>query len=217
MRGASLSLSRAVQYVAPGIVLAIVDPGVGTDRRAVAVSVGENDEGVLIGPDNGLLAPAVAVCGGAKRAVALTNEEYWLPTPGPTFAGRDIFAPAAAHLANGVPFSSLGEEVDPYSLVPGLIPLTRASEEGLHGEVLWVDRYGNCQLNVDPSEIDGDVLLRVGDETRRARRVHSFEDAGRDLGLVVDSYGLLTIVVYRGSAASLLGLHPGAGVVLSPG
>ncbi|HEY2427645.1 MAG TPA: SAM-dependent chlorinase/fluorinase, partial [Acidimicrobiales bacterium] len=84
VRAASLALSRVVQYVAPGIVLAIVDPGVGTERRAVAVEVGEDGEGVLVGPDNGLLAPAVAMSGGARRAVELTNPAYQLPAPGPT-------------------------------------------------------------------------------------------------------------------------------------
>ena len=89
-----------MQYLAPGVVLAVVDPGVGTDRRAVAVEAQE--EGlILVGPDNGLLAAAVAMLGGASRAVDLTNTEFHIPAPGPTFAGRDIFAPVAAHLASG--------------------------------------------------------------------------------------------------------------------
>ena len=220
VRGASLALTRAVQYVAPGIVLAIVDPGVGTDRRAIAVEVGEGGEGVLIGPDNGLLAPAVAMSGGATRAVELTNPDYQLVAPGPTFAGRDIFAPATGHLANGVPLTALGPEIDPYSLMPGLIPLSRAEEGDIVGEVLWIDRYGNCQLNVDPDDVadwGSDLVVRTGeDSVRRARRVTCFADLRTgEVGALVDSYGLLTIVVDRDSAASLLGLHPGAKVRLS--
>jgi len=221
VRGASLALSRAVQYVAPGIVLAVVDPGVATSRRAIAAEVGEDGEGVLIGPDNGLLGPAAMMSGGVTRAVELTNPEYQLVAPGPTFAGRDIFAPAAAHLAMGVPITELGPELDPHTLVPSLIPLPRAEDGAIAGEVLWVDRYGNCQLNVDPGDADalGDVVgVRSGDEPRRsARRVRAFGDLRTgQLGLLVDSYGLLSIVVPQASAASAIGLEAGSSVRLEP-
>jgi hypothetical protein len=220
IRAGSLALSRAVQYVAPGIVLAIVDPGVGTDRRAIAVEVGDDGEGVLIGPDNGLLAPAVAMSGGARRAVELTNRAYQLPSPGPTFAGRDIFAPAAAHLAAGVAITDLGPEVDCYGLTPGLLPLSRVEEGAVVAEVLWIDRVGNCQLNVDPADLAplGDLvsLHLPGEEIRTAHRVSAFADlsAGR-VGLIVDSYGLVAIVTDRASAAEALRLQPGAGVRIS--
>ncbi|GAC1518154.1 MAG: SAM-dependent chlorinase/fluorinase [Acidimicrobiales bacterium] len=222
VRAASLALSRVVQYVAPGIVLAIVDPGVGTDRRAIAVEVGEDGEGVLIGPDNGLLAPAVAMSGGAKRIVELSNPDFQLVAPGPTFAGRDVFAPAAAHLAMGVPITDLGPDVDPYSLRPGLIPLSREEGDTIVGEVLWVDRYGNCQLNVDPAELEGwgdPLVLRLpGEEVRRARRAVSFADIGSgQVGLIIDSYGLVAIAVDRSSAAEALHLHPGAPVTIERG
>lgn len=150
VRGGSLALVRAVQYLAPGVVLAVVDPGVGTERRAVAVEVGEDGEAVFVGPDNGLLAPAVAMVGGASRAVELTSSAYHLPAPGPTFAGRDVFAPVAAHLCNGVDLLELGDGVDPVTLRPGMLPLTRREGDRLVAEVLWVDRFGNVQLNVDP-------------------------------------------------------------------
>jgi S-adenosylmethionine hydrolase len=221
VRGGSLALSRAIQYVAPGIVLAIVDPGVGTERRAIAAEVGEDGEGVLIGPDNGLLAPAALLCGGVTRAVELTNPEYQLVAPGPTFAGRDVFAPAAAHLAAGVPIAELGPEVDPHELRPSLLPLPRADGDVLIAEVLWVDRFGNCQLNVDPEELAplGDVVaLTVGTDPRRsARRVGAFADlAAGQVGLIVDSYGLVAIIVDQSSAADALHLHPGAEVRLEP-
>ena len=219
VRGASLALSRAVQYVAPGIVLAVVDPGVGTSRRAIAAEVGEDGEGVLIGPDNGLLAPAALMCGGVKRVVELANPAYQLVPPGPTFAGRDVFAPAAAHLALGVPITELGPEVDAHTLVPSLIPLSRSEEGALVAEVLWVDRYGNSQLNVDPDDAApfGDVVgLRIGEEPRRsARRVSTFGELRTgQLGLLVDSYGLLTIAVNQASAAEVLGLAAGTVVRL---
>ena len=125
VRGGSLALARCVQYLPSGVVMAIVDPGVGTDRRAVAIEVG-GGEGVLIGPDNGLLAPAVAMAGGAERAVVLTNRDYQLEPPGATFAGRDVFGPAAAHLCNGVDVAELGDLVDAGTLLPGIVPLARA-------------------------------------------------------------------------------------------
>ena len=220
VRAASLALSRAVQYVAPGIVLAVVDPGVGTDRRGIAVEVGTDAEGYLIGPDNGLLAPAVAMSGGATRVFELTNPDYQLPSPGPTFAGRDVFAPAAAHLACGVSAERLGPEIDPYTLLPGLLPLSRPDDGAIVAEILWIDRYGNCQLNIDPVELEGwesPVVLRVGDVVRRLRVVRSFAELGPgQLGLIVDAYGLLAVVADRSSAADALGLQAGAPVVLEP-
>src|SRR5215210_5046129 len=181
VRAGGLALARAVQYLAPGVVLAVVDPGVGTDRRAVAIEVAGGD-GIFVGPDNGLLASAVAMAGGAERAVVLTNEVYQLPAPGPTFAGRDIFGPAAAHLAAGVDLHELGDEVDIHTLLPGVLPITRREGDALIAEVLWVDRFGNAQLNVDPDEIDdlGDtVLLRFHDTVRTARRATTYGDIGR--------------------------------------
>jgi S-adenosylmethionine hydrolase len=208
------------------VVLAVVDPGVGSARRAVAVEVGgggaEGAPGrsVLVGPDNGLLAPAVAIAGGARRAVSLTNSDYHLPAPGPTFAGRDIFGPAAAHLCAGVELDELGEPVDPSSLVPGILPLSRAEDGGIEGEVLWVDRFGNAQLNVDPQEVEdmgSPLVLRFGESRRTAVRATSFSDLGPgQVGLVVDSYGLLAVALDRRSAAEELRLAPGDQVRLQP-
>jgi hypothetical protein len=220
VRAGGLALVRAVQYLPEGVVLAIVDPGVGTERRCVAV---EAEGGVLVGPDNGLLAPAVAMLGGARRVVALERPEYRLPAPGPTFAGRDVMAPAAAYLAAGVPLADFGPEVDPASLTPGLVPLPRAEEGTIVAEVLWVDRYGNCQLNVEPAmleEVAGRpvdaVEVRLGERARRARRATAFADAKpSELVLIVDSYGLCTLALDRRSAAAELGLAAGRPVVLA--
>jgi S-adenosylmethionine hydrolase len=215
VRAGALALARCIPYVASGLVIAIVDPGVATDRAAVAIEVA-GGEGVLLGPDNGLLAPAVALAGGAGRAVALTNPTYQLPAPGPTFAGRDVFAPAAAHLANGVDLAELGVPVDPDLLRPGIVPLTRRDGGTVVGEVLWVDHFGNAQVNVDPDEINGlgeRIGVTIGGARRVARRVAAFAALGPgELGLIVDSYGLLALCLDRGSAADELGLAAGAEV-----
>src|SRR5579859_3385166 len=218
VQAGGLTLVRAVQYLAPGVVLAVVDPGVGTDRRAVAVEAGADGETVFVGPDNGLLAPAVAMLGGAARAVELTDEAYHLPAPGSTFAGRDVFAPVAAHLCLGVDLSDLGPPVDLLSLRPGLLPLPRQEDQTLEAEVLWIDRFGNAQLNVSPEEVEpfGDrVIVRCGAEVRTAVLANAYaEIAPAQLGLVVDSYGLMALALDRASAAEELGLRPGDGVSL---
>jgi S-adenosylmethionine hydrolase len=218
IRAGGLALARAAPYLCPGVVLAVVDPGVGSTRRAIAVEVGDGMS-VLIGPDNGLLAPAVAMCGGATRAVELANPDYQLPAPGPTFAGRDVFAPAAAHLCAGVPLVEFGPQIEPVSLLPGLIPISRVEGDELVAEVLWLDGYGNAQLNLDPDEIEGfgqRLRIRFNDEVRTAKIARTYTDMGpNEIGLITDSYGLVAVVVDQHSAASQLGLGPGTAVYLS--
>lgn len=226
VRAGALTLARCIGYVPAGVVLAVVDPGVGTDRRAVAVEVA-GGAGVLIGPDNGLLAPAVAMAGGAERAVELTNREYHLEAAGATFAGRDVFAPVAAHLCNGVDLAALGDEIDPGLLLPATVPLPRPDGDALVADVLWVDRFGNCQLNLGPDDLDGwgaRVQLRVASPVepgatvvRSAVRVSSFAElAGGALGLVLDSYGMLAVCLDRRSAADELMLAAGDQVTVVP-
>jgi S-adenosyl-L-methionine hydrolase (adenosine-forming) len=224
VKAGALVLVRAAQYLPQGgVVLAVVDPGVGTDRRLVAVEVG--GAGILLGPDNGLLAPAVAMLGGAERVVSLTNTDYHLPSPGPTFAGRDVLAPAAGHLAAGVALSDLGEEVEAAGLVPGLVSLPQPDDGGgIAGEVWWIDRFGNCQLNIDPEEIvalgaapGAPLEVRFRDEVRSARWVDTYADAKpSELVVVVDSYGLTSLALDRQSAAAVCGLSVGSGVTLVP-
>jgi S-adenosylmethionine hydrolase len=223
VRAGALLLVRAVQYLPDDcIVVAVVDPGVGTSRRLVGVEVAG---GILLGPDNGLLAPAVAMAGGARSVVALDDPDYQLPAPGPTFAGRDVLAPAAGHLASGVPLAQLGSPVDPGGLVPGLVSLPEVRPDGsIAGEVWWVDRFGNCQLNIDPGELGaggaragGRVEVHLANEIRVARWVHTYADARpSELVLLVDSYGLLALALDRESAAAALGLKAGSGVILVP-
>jgi S-adenosylmethionine hydrolase len=220
VRGGSLALARATPYLPEGVVVAVVDPGVGTDRRAVAIEVADG-AGVFVGPDNGLLASAVALAGGATRAVCLDNTDLHLAAPGATFAGRDVFAPAAAHLCNGVDVDELGSALDSALLMPGVVPLPRAEADGIHAEVLWVDRFGNCQLNVGPDELaalamggeprEGDVVTIVcGDTRRTARLVAAFGQLGPgSVGLVLDSQGMYSIALDRRSAAAELDIDQG--------
>ena len=219
VRGGGLMLARSAQYLCPGVVLAVVDPGVGTARRAIAVEVG-GGQSVLIGPDNGLLAPAVAMVGGAGRVVELTNPEVQLSAPSGTFAGRDVFAPAAGHLCAGLSFELLGPAVDAVSLLPGLMPISRDEDGGIESEVLWADRYGNLQLNVDPDEVQawGDqVVVVVGGRRRVARRVRTFGELRTgELGMLVDSYGLAALVTNRSSAGVELAIAAGDQVRLEP-
>jgi S-adenosyl-L-methionine hydrolase (adenosine-forming) len=219
VRAGSLALVRSVQYLPDGIVLAIVDPGVGTTRKAIAVEAGPM---TFVGPDNGLLAPAVAMLGGARSAVALTNDEYHLAAPGATFAGRDIFAPVAARLASGIALAEFGEEIDPVTLTPGIVPLSRIEDDysAIHGEALWVDHFGNVQLNIGPDEVSGfgEVLsLTWNGKTRTVRVLTAYgEIKGGEVGLVVDSYGLLSVCVDRSNASRELGLGAGAAVTIAP-
>ena len=220
VRAGGLALARAANYLNPGVVLAVVDPGVGTDRRGIAIEVGEG-QSVLVGPDNGLLAPVVALCGGATKAVALTNTEFHQEAPGPTFDGRDVFAPVAAAICTGTPLEELGDVVDPATLVPGLIPVMRNEGDTLVAEVLWVDGFGNCQLNVDPDDLEGwDEIVRLtlgGTDTRTVPVVDSFGAIPKGgHALLVDSYGLLTIAANQGSAAAELQIGEGTEVVLAP-
>jgi S-adenosylmethionine hydrolase len=219
VRAGGLALARAAQYLPPGVVLAIVDPGVGTDRRGVAIEVA-GGELVFVGPDNGLMASAVAMLGGAERAVAVANPDLALAAPGATFAARDVFAPAAAHLAGGGALGDLGPEVDVFSLLPGVLPVAERKGDELEAEVLWVDRFGNAQLNVGPDDLEGmgEVFaLRFHDTVRTARLAPTYGAIGNGTGLVVDSYGLVSVCLDRQSAAAELGLDVGDRVVVVRG
>ncbi len=219
VRAAGLTLARSAQYLCPGVVVGAVDPGAGTDRRNVAIDVG-NGASVLVGPDNGLFAAAVALVGGATDAVELTNPEFHLESFGQTLdAGRDIYAPVAAHLCNGVPLDALGDKLDSALLMPGVLPVSEISGDIVSTEVLWVDRFGNAQLNVGADDLVSGGVLRIetDDVSRVLIRATAFDSIGAGaVGLLTDSYGLLTVAVQRGSAAQELGLRPGDVVRLVP-
>ncbi|MFQ5948329.1 MAG: S-adenosyl-l-methionine hydroxide adenosyltransferase family protein [Acidimicrobiia bacterium] len=206
VRAGALVLSRAIQYLPEGVALAVVDPGVGGERAAVAV---ETSWGTFIGPDNGLLAPAVAMTGGGVRAVTIDNPEMSIPSAGATFEGRDRFAPAAALVASDqVELMELGREIDPSTLTPLMLPLPEVTEEGVDGEVWWVDRFGNAETNIAPEHLSelglqvGDALeARIGGESHVLTWVKSYVDGepGRPVA-VVDSAGLVSLAVNGGRA-----------------
>jgi len=218
VRGGGLALARSAAYLNPGVVLAVVDPGVGSARKGVAVEVGDGAT-ILVGPDNGLLAPTVALVGGATAAVDITNSPFRMEAPGPTFDGRDLFAPVAAQLCLGASLTDVGTEIDPSLLVPAVIPVSAREGDTIVAEVLWIDRFGNCQLNVDPDELDqSQYSLQIGDQRRPARRVTHFDALGSgEVGLVVDSTGMVAVVVNRSSAAKDLSLGEGIEVRLHVG
>jgi hypothetical protein len=225
VRAGSLALARAIQYVPDGIIIAVVDPGVGSARRAIAIEV-SGGRGVLLGPDNGLLASAAAMAGGAERVFELSNAMLHFEAPGTTFAGRDIFAPVAGFLCNGGAIEEVGLEVDSASVMPGLVPIptndTHATYgDGVRCEVTWVDVYGNCQLNIGPEDLAhlGPVLrLVIDDDVRSARMTSHFADIdGGAIGAVTDSYGMVALAIDRGSAAEVLSIGAGDGVYVYAG
>jgi len=223
VRAGSLALARAISYVPSGVVLGAVDPGAGSTRRAVAIEVADG-EGVIVGPDNGLLAPAVAMAGGAGRTVLLDRTDHHLPAPGATLPVRDVFAPVVAKLCNGVDLFDLGTPIEPDLLLPGVVPLPREEAGVLVCEVLWVDRFGNCQLNAGPDEIAAwgeRVTIAAGDPTDPIRRTATVVDhfgaiTTGAVGLVVDAHGMLALALDRRSAAEELRLGPGDLVVVGP-
>ena len=143
----ALALKRAVPYFPDGTIhLAVVDPGVGTARRAMAARIGKH---FLVGPDNGLgtfLFDWAQARGESVHIVELDRPEYWLAEVGSSFHGRDMFAPAAAHLANGVPLSELGTDIgDPVRLK---MPQPRRTPTGWSGEIIHIDHFGNVESNI---------------------------------------------------------------------
>jgi S-adenosyl-L-methionine hydrolase (adenosine-forming) len=204
----ALVLSRAIPYLPPAVHLAVVDPGVGSDRRAVAIRAGEGR--VFVGPDNGLLMLA-ADAAGVEAARSLTNPRYHLERVSRTFHARDLFSPVAAHLAAGAHFDDLGDEVDPVTLVRIQLPAAHVSDGELIAAVIDVDRFGNLELNVSSLEIaelglapGNRVELRVALTPYYAVAAHTYADANRGELIVYEgSYGYWNVAINGGSAATL--------------
>lgn len=218
VRAAAFALLRAVQYMPQGVMLAVVDPGVGTARKPIAA---RTEWGVFVGPDNGLLAPAVAMVGGADKIVALENPELVLPAAGVTFDGRDRFGPAAAVIASGqVTFEDLGAELSPDSVTPLMMPLVEHDEGAVRGEVLWVDHFGNAQSNISPEDLQmvgimpgDDIVMRIGAIEHQLSWVSAYGDVMEGEGLLhVDSYGQIAVAVRGGSAVDDYPLEEGIAV-----
>ena len=216
----ALVLANTIPYMPVGVHLAVVDPGVGSSRRALAL---RDKEGRLyVGPDNGLLLPAADRFGGVAEAHELANAEYSLQPVSRTFHGRDLFAPAAAHLAGGVALDKLGPPVDPDALVHLDLPQPEVGQNRIRTVALAVDRFGNVALNLQREQIEH-VQLAAGARIELSCRgdrfyavfARTFGDAPRgSLILYEDSYGSLALAVSRGSAAQLLRVEEGGEIVL---
>lgn len=219
-RGAAV-LTQTVPYLPAGVHVAVVDPGVGTARRAVAVAAGAH---IFVGPDNGVLSWVLTASGGPERAYALTNEELWLHPVSSTFHGRDIFMPVAARLAAGMPLDTTGEEIDVSGLVRLPEPSSRVTADRIDAEVVSVDRFGNVQLSVRDADL-AQIGARVGGALMVAAGRRRFTVPLRgtfgavppgELVAYTDSAGQLAVAVNSGDAAERLGLPPGAQVRLTP-
>lgn len=221
VRSGALALTRAIRYLPEGVLLAVVDPGVGTQRRAIAA---ETSWGYFVGPDNGLMSPAVAMLGGAHRIVTIENPETRIPSPGETFHGRDVFAPAAALLASGeASIDDLGPVVDPNTVIPLLLPLPDIESGRAIGEVWWVDKFGNCQTNIDPDVLaelgivaGATLRLSIGATVTEISWATAYGEVEKGEPLIhVDSAGLLAIAVRSGSASEMFNLADGTAVTLA--
>jgi S-adenosylmethionine hydrolase len=216
-RGAVV-LSRAVPYCPPDAVYcAVVDPGVGSERRAVAVRTAVGS--LLVGPDNGLLSPAWAVLGGVEAVHEVTSDEVIRRPMSRTFHGRDVFAPAAAHLAAGLPLEQVGPPIDPDGLRSIELPGPMVASGAVGARVTGIDGFGNVQLNVTLEHLTAaGIGSRLSIGTARLPLVGIFADlADHALGAIVDSQGFLALVVNRGNAAEALRLTEGAAVVIESG
>ena len=215
----ALVLARSIPYVPAGVHLAVVDPGVGGDRRAVAIRTGEGR--VYVGPDNGLLTIA-ADREQVEAARALTNPRYHLERVSRTFHARDLFAPVAAHLAAGAHFDDLGDELDPGSLIRLDLPSAVVAGGALRAAIIDRDRFGNLGLNVTRSDVEAlglapgvRVELDVTLNSYYALVVETYVDATRgELILYEDSYGAYAIAISGGNAAALLEASPGDEVAI---
>lgn len=216
VKSGALTLLRAVQYLPRGVVLGVVDPGVGGMRRAIAA---ETPWGQFVGPDNGLLAPAVAMVGGASKIVSLEEQAFRLPREGFTFDGRDVFAPAAAVLASGeASLDELGPTLTPADITPLLLPLVEHGEGVVDGEVWWIDAFGNAQTNVSPEDLrlaglspGGGITVRIGAIEHSMEWRDAYE--GESVGVVhVDSYGMMAVAVPGGRADETFRMSVGMSV-----
>jgi S-adenosylmethionine hydrolase len=222
IRHGAIVLEQAVRFMPDAVHLAVVDPSVGSRRRAVAIDTGWGE--IFVGPDNGLLMPAARSSGGIKRVHELVAEQFLLRPISRTFQGRDVFAPATAHIANGVDISAFGPAIGSEELVGLEIPAARPHDDHLHAEVLQVDRFGNLQLNFTREMLE-DVGLGDGEHLEVRLEGHrltvplgsSFADVEPgDYVMVEDSYRHLSLAVNKGDARARLRAGAGSTVIVGP-
>ena len=211
----ALVLANTLPYMPEGVHLAVVDPGVGTERRAVALRGG--DGRLYVGPDNGLLVPAAERLGGVEGAWELENAAYRLEPVSKTFHGRDLFAPAAAHLARGVDPAELGAALDVATLVRLDVPEPVIGEGSIRAHVLIVDRFGNVQLNLTTEDLSRagiepgtQVEIEVGLQRFYACAARTFADVRvGDIVLYEDAYGNIAVAINVGNAAEMVSARAG--------
>jgi S-adenosyl-L-methionine hydrolase (adenosine-forming) len=219
----ALVLASTLPYMPEGVHLAVIDPGVGSGRRCLAL----RDAGgrLYVGPDNGLLVPAAEKLGGVAEAWELTNPAYMLEPVSHTFHGRDVFAPAAAHLSIGVAPEELGPAVDPPSLVRLELPKPAIGEARIRATVLYVDRYGNVQLNLSRADVERAgivpgtrVELDLGVDKYYATAARTFADArAGDIILYEDAYENIAVAITDGNAAEMFSIRPGQELMILVG
>jgi S-adenosyl-L-methionine hydrolase (adenosine-forming) len=222
VRQGAIVLRNTLPYMPVGVHVAVVDPQVGTERRAVALRTG--DGRILVGPDNGVLSLAWKRCGGTEMAVDVTRSPHRLEPVSATFHGRDIFAPVAARLASGAELADAGDPVEPDALAAVNLPKPRREEGGIVAHALVVDRFGNAGLNVDHDDLAGSgitlggaVELEVGGERYLATYAQTFADVKPgELIVYEDAYRTLAVAINRGDAAATLALRPDVEVKLRP-
>jgi S-adenosyl-L-methionine hydrolase (adenosine-forming) len=222
VRQGALVLRNTLPYTPVGVHAAIVDPQVGTERRAVALRA--TDGRLLVGPDNGLLSLAWERCGGIELAVDVSRSPHRLEPVSATFHGRDIFAPVAAHLARGAALEDAGDPLDPTELATVELPQPRVEDGSVVAHALVIDRFGNAALNIGHEDmagtgitLGGTVELDVSGERYLATYAQTFADV-RPGELIVyeDAYRTLAVAINRGDAAATLALRPDAELRLRP-
>jgi S-adenosyl-L-methionine hydrolase (adenosine-forming) len=212
VRAGGLILQCVLPYLPVGVHLAVVDPDVGAERRAVALRLA--DDRLLVGPDNGLLSLAAERAGGVIEAVDIAHSRFRLEPVSATFHGRDIFAPVAARLADGIPLVEAGEPCDPDGLIRLSLPRPRVQDGIVLAHAVYIDRFGNVGLDIEHDDLarlglkpGHPVELAAGSVQAKASYARTFADVGSgELMVYEDAYRRLSIAVSHGSAAERLGL-----------
>jgi len=211
----ALVLANTLPFMPAGVHVAIVDPGVGGDRKPLALR--GKDERVYVGPDNGLLLVAADRLGGVSEAVEIVERTYMLEPVSHTFHGRDIFSPAAAHIASGVGLAELGPALDPADLRRLEVPEPTVGETRIRATVLYIDRFGNVQLNVTAEHLGrigvqpgNRVEVEVGFERYFVIAARTFADARTgDIVLYEDAYANIELAINQGNAAQMFSVQVG--------
>ncbi len=226
VRDGAFLLARSVPYFPIGVHVAVVDPGVGTARRPIALRAARGD--FLVGPDNGVLVPAAETLGGIVEARALENRNLWLPTVSRTFHGRDIFSPVAARLATGTPFETVGPALDLAAVTPLRLPGAVARDGGVDTAVLFIDAFGNCRLAGETADLAAVASLDQGRHFRLITPgaaepilvpwVATFGEVAVGAPLLFEDadYAGPALAVNQGSAAERFGLELDSPVRLEP-